>query len=429
MRTLLLLALTLCMLPSLSQSHKLRYPLDSTGERYIQGSLRAQFWTRYMDMNPGTTYNGDPVANRVDFSIRRIRLGLESQMAPKLYFYSLFGGNNLNNSTEKTWTFKVLDLNVEYEFAPQFALGIGKTGWDGLSRHLVRSNKSLMTLDAPIFSLLTVNKDDDVGRSMGIWAKGQVGRFDYIMTLKEPATYGMEAQEGNVDFAQGNTKMRTSGYVKYEFLGDEPNTNAYSGAAGTHMGKYNLLNLGAGFLYRPEMTWSLVNGQETRYDFKNWAVELFYDAPINRKTESALTAYLGYFDTDFGPGYIRNVGANDYTEGGTSFNGSGNDFPMMGTGNTWFFQLGMVLPKTIWGNWGPPGKLQPNVAIQYSNFEALNDPMIVYDLGINLFIKGHDNKLSLGYQNRPIFGENSNADLVVQERKGLLVLQYQIEVN
>jgi hypothetical protein len=34
---------------------------------------------------------------------------------------------------------------------------------------------------------------------------------------------------------------------------------------------------------------------------------------------------------------IRNLGANDYTSGGTSFNGSGNDFPMMGTGNTVFF--------------------------------------------------------------------------------------------
>jgi hypothetical protein len=28
--------------------------------------------------------------------------------------------------------------------------------------------------------------------------------------------------------------------------------------------------------------------------------------------------YLGYFDTDFGPNYIRNLGANDYTSGGTS---------------------------------------------------------------------------------------------------------------
>jgi hypothetical protein len=68
------------------------------------------------------------------------------------------------------------------------------------------------------------------------------------------------------------------------------------------------------------MTSSLQNGEEEYYDFKG-QLELFYDA-IDRK---AITSYLGYFDTDFGPNYIRNLGANDYTSGGTSFNGSGND--------------------------------------------------------------------------------------------------------
>ena len=54
--------------------------------------------------------------------------------------------------------------------------------------------------------------------------------------------------------------------------------------------------------------------------------------------------------------------------------------------------------------------------------------MIVYDLGVNYFIKGHSNKLSLGYQNRPVF-QYSNNQLKVDERKGMLVLQYQIEIN
>jgi hypothetical protein len=57
----------------------------------------------------------------------------------------------------------------------------------------------------------------------------------------------------------------------------------------------------------------------------NWT----HDAPIDTEEGTAITSYLGYFDTDFGPNYIRNLGANDYTSGGTSFNGSGNDFPMM----------------------------------------------------------------------------------------------------
>jgi len=58
--------------------------------------------------------------------------------------------------------------------------------------------------------------------------------------------------------------------------------------------------------------------------------------------------------------------------------------------------------------------------------------MMVYNLGINYFIKGHSNKLSLNYGNRPIFhnnNNNNNNNLKVDERKGMLVLQYQIEIN
>jgi len=171
------------------------------------------------------------------------------------------------------------------------------------------------------------------------------------------------------------------------------------------------------------MTSSLNSGTEEFYDFKNWTAELFYDAPINKEKGTAITSYLGYFDTDFGPNYLRNVGANDYTGGGTSFNGSGNDFPMMGTGNTVFFQLGYLLAKTK-----NNGQLQPNIAIQYSDYEGLDEAMIVYDLGINYFFKGHSNKMTLGYQNRPIY-QLTNNQLKVDERKGMIVLQYQIEIN
>ena len=73
-------------------------------------------------------------------------------------------------------------------------------------------------------------------------------------------------------------------------------------------------------------------------------------------------------------------------------------------------------------------QLQPNIAVQYSDFEVLDDAMVVYDLGVNCYFKGHSNKLSLGYQNRPVF-QDINNQLKVDERKGMFVLQYQIEIN
>lgn len=408
---------------AIAQSNKLKLNFDDTGETYVKASVRMQLWTRYFDTNPGTTINGENVDNVFDVSVRRLRMGVSAQLTPKLYVYSLFGGNNLNSVSEKTFQLKVLDLYAEYEFAKEFALGIGKSGWEGLSRWNVRSSKSLMAVDAPIFSLLTVNKNDDAARDLGIWAKGQLGKFDYILSIKNPVQFGVIAKEGTVDYALNKPRKRASAYVKYEFLDNESNKSAYSGGAGTNVGTKNILNLGAGFMHQSKMTSQLVNGEEKFYDFNNWAVDLFYDAPLNKEKGTAITSYLGFYSTDFGPDYIRNVGANDITSGGTSFNGSGNDFPMMGTGNTVFFQFGYLLPKAKNNI-----QLQPNIAIQYSDFDLLDDAMVVYDLGINCYFKGHSNKLSLGYQNRPVF-QNINDQLKVDERKGMFVLQYQIEIN
>ncbi|WP_254712955.1 porin [Polaribacter sp. NJDZ03] len=408
---------------SYAQSNKLKLNLDETGKTYIKASVRMQLWARYFDSNPGTTINNEAANKVFDISIRRLRMGISAQLTPKLYVYSLFGGNNMNSKTEKYFQFEVLDLYAEYEFTKEFALGFGESGWEGLNRWNVRSSKSLMAVDAPLYSLLTVNKNDDIARGLGIWAKGQIHKFDYILSLKDPIQYGVTPTEGKVDFATNKPRKRISGYVKYEFLDNESNKSPYSGGAGTYIGTKNILNLGAGFMNQPKMTSQLINGIEKYYDFKNWAVDVFYDAPLDIEKGTAITTYLGYNHNDFGPNYVRNVGANDITSGGTSFNGSGNDFPMIGTGNTTFFQLGYLLAK---------GKksfqLQPNIAVQYSDFDALEDAMVVYDLGINCFFNGHSNKLSLGYQNRPVY-QNINNLLKVDERKGMLVLQYQIEIN
>jgi len=408
---------------AVAQSNKLKLNFDETGETYVKASVRMQLWTRYFDTNPGTTINGENVDNVFDVSVRRLRMGVSAQLTPKLYVYSLFGGNNINSKTEKDFQFEVLDLYAEYEFAKEFALGFGESGWEGLSRINVRSSKSLLTLDAPLFNLLTVNKNDDAARGLGIWAKGQVGKFDYIFSLKNPVQYGVTAKAGIVDYALNKPRKRVSGYVKYEFLDNESNKSAYSGGAGTYLGSKSIFNLGAGFMHQPKMTSQLVNDQEKFYDFNNWAVDLFYDAPLNKEKGTAITSYLGFFSTDFGPDYIRNVGANDITSGGTSFNGSGNDFPMMGTGNTAFFQFGYLLAKTKNNI-----QFQPNISVQYSDFDLLDDAVVVYDLGVNCYFKGHSNKLSLGYQNRPVF-QNINNQLKVDERKGMFVLQYQIEIN
>jgi hypothetical protein len=64
--------------------------------------------------------------------------------------------------------------------------------------------------------------------------------------------------------------------------------------------------------------------------------------------------------------------------------------------------LGYLLSKNFLGKEASQTRVQPNVAIQYSDFEGLNEAMVVLILGSTCF-KGHANKLTLNYQNRPVY--------------------------
>lgn len=392
---------------------------ETKKEPIVKWAVTTQFWARYSELNPGTTINGDKANGHYDVSIRRLRIPVSSQITPKLYAYAMFGGNNFNH-TLANFPLQVLDLYAEYGFSKKFEVGIGKSGWQGLNRWNVRSSKSLMGLDTPLFTLSTVNKDDDLGRNLSVWFKGQVSQFDYRFVVSNPREVTV-APSGKVDFANNRPRNRFSTYVKYQFFEHESNKTAYQ--TGTYINKKKVFNIGGGaqYQYKAFADGDVNANGTTFYSMKNWAFDSFLSLPM--ANEQGVTAYLGYYNMDMGKNYIRNLGVNNPGfDGGTSFNGAGIAFPMMGTGSIVFSQLGYTFKvnNSILA--------QPNIAIQHCNYEGLNDPMTLYDLTLNLFFNnaGHDNKLSLGYQYRPIFDK---ATLTEVDRKGMAVLQYQVTID
>lgn len=401
--------------------NNLRVNLDEEGTTYIKGAVRANFWARYYQTNPGSTVNGEQVNHISDISIRRLRMNFESQITPNWFFYSNFGTNNVNSATLQSIRLAILDMYAEYSFAPEFALGAGQIGWGG-SRATMRSSKAMMGLDTPLFSLFTVDKNDLVGRNLGVFAKGQIGQWSYVATVKNPVKITTDPKEKEVNYAKNAPRKQYSGYLKYDFLDRESNKTSYSGGAGTYIGSKKIGNIAIGGVYQSKMMSELDNTLLKYYDYKNFSSEFFLDTPISERND-AITIYLGYFHTDFGRDYVRKVGANDIadTDGGTSFNGNGNDVPMIGSGNTLFFQGGYLLPKSEKYAF----RIQPNINIQHSKFYGLKDATNIYDLGVNVFFRGHDRKLSLSYQNRPVYDMNTE----VSSRKGMVVLQFQVEIN
>ncbi|WP_405606723.1 porin [Polaribacter sp. Asnod1-A03] len=387
----------------------------------LKWNITSQFWLRYSDLNQGSLINGEATSGYADVSMRRLRIPITSQVTPKLYLYSIFGGNNYNYQ-DGSFAVEILDLYAEYAFDKKFEVGFGKSGWQGLSRYNVRSSKSLMGLDSPLFVLTTVNKNDHIGRLLSVWAKGQINKFDYRITFSRP-TLVTSMPNGKVDFANNRPRIRTSSYVNYQFFDMESNKSAY--LAGSYMQTKKVFNIGVGFQFQEKAMsdGDALLASTNLYDMKHWAIDSFFNLPLNN--DGAITAYLGFFDYDYGKDYIRNVGANNpATSGGNDFNGSGVAFPMMGTGTTWYTQLGYAFKKTKILNY--PIVVQPNIAVQSSNFDVLKDQMTVYDFTLNFLLDGgHARKLSLGYQHRPIFDSST---LKQKDYKGMLVLQYQVSL-
>jgi hypothetical protein len=110
--------------------------------------------------------------------------------------------------------------------------------------------------------------------------------------------------------------------------------------------------------------------------------------------------------------------------GKSSFNGAGNAFPLIGTGQVLYAQCAYLFRKDLFKD---QGTLQPYASGIYARYERLNDPMLVYDIGMNWLISGNSVKISLDYQSRPIFAQATNGTVneIRNARRGQLTMQFQ----
>jgi hypothetical protein len=222
-------------------------------------------------------------------------------------------------------------------------------------------------------------------------------------------------------------EMQTSGYFQWQFLDQEANLVPYT--TGTYLGKKRVFNLGAGFLAQPKAMWYRERADTVAAGMRLLAVDAFLDMPTRAGRTDAITAYVAYFNNDFGPDFVRNLGvnnpANGVVAGQGSFNGAGNAFPIEGTGNIWFGEVGYKLKD---GLLGQAGTIQPYASLQYANYQRLADPMAMWDVGVNWLLNGHQSKLSLDYQIRPIYAQNSPTDIAHTDHRGMVVVQYQVGI-
>lgn len=402
--------------------------LNEDGSNYVKATFLTQAWTRYQFYNPGTTIFGYHKDKGADIGLRRFRIQLYSQVTERLFIYTQVGENNFNNISDRKFGFFVHDAVAEYAFVRKhLSVGMGLTGWSGLSRFSSPAVGSILGVDAPLYLQSTNDVTDQFLRKLAIYAKGKLGKFDYRLIMAHPmavqksVTY-KQGISSNATFSDKPPKMQWDAYVQYQFKDQESNLTPYT--TGTYLGQKHVLNVGAGIVYQPDAMWR-TNGQgdTLQSNMVLASVDVFYDRPFGSRG-AALSLYGNVAHFNFGKGYIRNLAVMNPANGDANpdiLNGGGNGFPDYGTGTVGYLQLGYKLKDSLVG----PVSLMPYVSLQTAHYDRLNQPMVFTDAGLNVFLYGHQAKFTLAYQNRPVFNVSGNQ----LDRKGAMLLQFQTFFN
>lgn len=435
MKKLIVLALAACSMQVIAQTNPnrdLKVNLNEDGSQYLKATFTAQVWGRYTENNPGTTIFGYEKDHSFDIGLRRVRTQLFGKVHDKVFLYTQFGINNFNSISARKTPIFFHDVVAEYYITQRsLHMGMGLTAWTGFSRFSSPSVASIMGYDAPLFEQATNDANDQFLRKLSIYAKGKIGKLDYRLIASDP----LAAQNSSVispisvhsDFSYKPSEMQYSGYLMYQFLDEESNLTPY--LAGTYLGKKKVFNIGAGFQYQQNAMWRWNDAttQDTiSEDMLHYAVDAYFDHPVGSKG-AAVSAYAAFVHLGFGKNYIRNLGvmnpANGVAAGADNFNGPGNAYPMMGTGNAMYAQVGYLLPQQVLGE--KNGQLQPYIMVLHADYERLKSSINTYDVGLNWYIDGTRSKITLNYQNRPVF---SATDLKESSRKSMVLLQFQIAI-
>lgn len=427
--------------------------LNEDGSKYIRFITWHQFWVTATQNNPGTVdVNGKEVNNSTDIALRRSRFLVYSQISPRAMILSHWGINNQSfvnggasavgfasaaspgaNNGGKRPAVYIHDAWTEYEVMKnKLTLGAGLHYWNGISRMTSASTLNFMAVDAPIFNWATIEATDQFARQMGIFAKGQLGRLDYRVALNKPFAFGTApgaVKKDGIAVNVLNENWAQAGYFKYMFWDKESNKLPFE--VGSYLGTKKVFNIGAGFYHHKDASLHKTATDSTYQSHVLLGVDAYMEYPLNKAKGSALHFYGVYYNYDFGTNYIRNIGILNLhgavapvASGRTaeSWAGGGNLQPTIGTGSIVYGQFGYKMPNMKNGT-----SFMPYATITAKNFDRLSDPSTQFGLGLNYFVTGHNAKITLEYQTRPVYKLEEGGTAVKRNgSKGELILQTHI---
>lgn len=366
--------------PPVDHSYKpLTVKLSEDGKKYIRFIMWHQLWL--------TTNNLDAEDAKLQLtpSIRRSRFLAFSQISPRFLILTHFGLNGLTpgnltslGSNGDSPQMFLHDAWGEVKISDALYVGAGLHYWKGMTRLANQSTLNFMTLDQarPFTSWHSLGITDQFARHLGIYAKGQINKFDYRIAINSPgrSPLGAGVDYGTMDSGLTYTgasninengdptgNYLVEGYFRYNFWDTESTKLPY--AVGTYMGKKKLFGIGAGFFAHPNGMYNDSTGGHE--NVTHLALDAFLEYPTAKG--DCIHAYAAFQNFNYGENYVSR---------------------WAGTGTNIYAQLGYFLKSA---------KLMPYVAFQSGNYEGLNDPVSSLDIGANYYINGHNAKVTLEY--------------------------------
>jgi hypothetical protein len=273
---------------------------------------------------------------------------------------------------------------TEFKVTDELYLGAGLHYWNGLTRLASASTLNFMTLDQsrPFVHWHSLGITDQFARHLGVYAKGQIGQFDYRLAFNTPGksplgggkdyggqsdlTYtGISTPLKENDLNGTGTPTGNSvieGYFRYNFWEKESTKLPYQ--VGTYLGQKKVLGIGAGFYAHPNGMYNHSTGEHE--NVAHFAIDAFMDLPTEN---GGLTAYASFMRFNYGENYMSR---------------------WAGTGSVLYGQTGYYVKAA---------KIMPYIAFQSGSYDAFQDKLTATDIGINVFISGHNAKLTLEYHN------------------------------
>lgn len=370
------------------------YKLSIDDESEFEIGLWGQSWYQYIEDGQDSNADGIGDENLNDFMVRRVYLYIKGQVTPYMSFFTHIAGDRIGQdgldkpSVGLGSGVAFRDFWATIKLNETLKIQAGRMYVPFTRNYGTTSTKALLTTDldwgqggvrSGIFYPSKVGRDDGVT----LWGNINKGFLQYRLMISE----GVESSILNPD-----ESLRFAGRVNVSFL--ERETGWFN--QGTYLGKKKVLSVGAGFDSQKGLLFGNQKG-----DYSAWTVDVFYDFPL--ENYGSVTFEGSYIDITNNPNSIANTNLS-----------SGDD------GAITSLKAGYLFMEKI-----GPGQFQPFMHWQnIVSKESGEGDTKFYGLGLNYFIKGHANKLSLGITLAD--QEDEIINLGVQDR---LIFTFQIAIG